>query len=395
MRHLLLSLLMLSTPIVPAEEVHIPASFHEDRPFEKLILISDVDGVIRDGVESYADPRIVTAIEKLLQNPNVDVTFISGTPVANDFSVETWRQGNISLNKVFAGLFQDELHEHRVTIFGLLGAHRMKWDGSLEASDDYSPEVSFELGRLLLHAFLQEVLFHGTESQKELATSLNQQLDQLNLADPNHYSHVSHDEFADIVGIIRRELDPGLRLISNGALVETHTSYPLWNTAISSKWMAEEMEKSNYQVSALPPSQRQIAHGVAKRGDQELNFLLISRTNKGITIKRHIEEKLLQHPEALVVTLGDTQVDFPMHQYAHLAFHVGLEKVWKDNKLSQCMMIRGPTGNDKQHLEGTLEVLQLLENGLGQPFSELRYIPHCDPSGQWSYHSIRELGIEK
>jgi hypothetical protein len=136
-----------------------------------------------------------------------------------------------------------------------------------------------------------------------------------------------------------------------------------------------------------------MAAGVAKRGDQGLNYFLVSKTNKGISTKKHIEEKLKQYPHALIVTIGDTQVDFPMHRNAHVAFHVGMEKVWQNNPLPHCVMIRDQKGEDRQHIEGTLKVLELLQQAIGKSFYDFKYIPKMDASGQWDYYSIRELGL--
>jgi hypothetical protein len=137
-------------------------------------------------------------------------------------------------------------------------------------------------------------------------------------------------------------------------LIETHTSSPPWSTSLSAKWLKEKTTHSDCLISILPLLQKQIATGYAKKDEEGFNYLLISKTNKGLTTKEHIKEKLKLFPKALIVTIGDTQVDFPMHQNAHLAFHVGLEQVWLNNSLPNCMMIRNEKGEDHQHVEGTL-----------------------------------------
>lgn len=374
--YILIQLLLFILPIaLQSEELFIPSHFENGEIIEQVILISDVDGVIRDSIEATADPRIIAAIKELLKNKNVDVTFISGTPVANDSSTEIWRRGNISLTKVFGDSFTQELLDKRVSIYGVLGGQRMNEYGEVEVLDEYSPELKFEIARLVLQAFLIEVIENGTLEQKQLAQNLQEQLKVLHLKNPNQPSAITPEEFSEIVLMVREHFDPEFRMICNGALIETHTSNPPWQSTFSSNWLINEIEKPHYLSSSLTPEQRRIATGYAKRGENGINYLLVSKTNKGIAIKRHIEEKLKTFPNALIITIGDTQVDFPMHQHAHLSFHVGKEQVWINNYLPHCMMVRDSHGNDSQHVSGTLHILKTIHEGIGKAFHELNYVP--------------------
>lgn len=374
-----------------AQEIFIPKQFEDGQLIEQIILISDVDGVVREGVEATADPRVIQAIKSLLEHQGVDMTFISGTPIENDLSLEPWRRGNVPLSKVFGSSFKQELLEERVAIYGVLGGHCMNADGTMKVVDEYSPEVSYELGKLLIHSFLKEVLHDGNDEQKAIATNLQIELDSLEGHQSDQSANMTAIEFYKIIRVIHEHLDPCFRLVTNGALVETHTSNPPWGTSLSSKWLKEEINKSQHLVFNLPESQKKIATGYAKKDGEGFNYLLISKTNKGLTTKKHIEEKIKRFPKALIITLGDTQVDFPMHQNADLAFHVGLKEVWLNNPLAQCIMVRNLEGKDAQHIEGTLQVLKMLNEGIGKSFFDLKYIPRCDSSGQWNYYSIREL----
>jgi hypothetical protein len=378
-----------------SEEIAIPSQFQQGESIKELILILDVDGVVRSSTEGTADPRVIQKIKSLLENKNIHVTFISGTPIINDLTVEPWRRGNVALSHVFGSSFEKELAEEQVTIYGLLGGHRMKPNGDLEVLEEYPLQITFELGKLLLHAFLKEVLLNGNVEQQSLALKLQNDLSVLRLQDFNQSPRETAIEFSAIMNEIRQSLDPHMRLLNNGTLIETHTSNPPWNTAYSSKWLHNEMETSNSLISSIAPRERRMSTGLAKKGDQGFNFLLISKTNKGLTTKKHIEEKRQHLPHALVVTIGDTLVDYPMHNNAHLAFHVGLEQVWRNNPLPHCIMIRSPQGADSQHIEGTLQVLQLLEEGFGKSFYDLKYIPKQDAFGQWNYYSLRDLQLIK
>lgn len=375
-------------PIEP-ESIFIPDSFLKGEPIEQIILISDVDGVVRNSTEAPVDPRIIAAVKSLVENKQVNITFISGTPIENNPKLEPWRRGNVSLKKAFGSSFEKELLEDKVAIYGVFGSHKMRADGTLEIVKEYSPEISREIGALLIQAFLKEISAYGTDTQKKIAQNLQQELKVLTFKESCPSNETSH-EFQYFAEMIREHFDPNFRLISNGALIETHTSNPPWSTSLSSKWLKEELNSSRHSISRLTPTEKQTFAGVAKREDGEFNFLLVSKTDKGLLAKKLIEEKMKLYPQALVVTIGDTQVDFPMHQYAHIAFHVGLEKVWNNNPLSHCIMIRGQGGEDNQHVEGTLKILTFLKESLGQSFYNLKYIPYRDSSGQWGYCSVTD-----
>lgn len=345
--------------------------FLEDQILEQVILIFDVDGVVRESIEAVADPRVIQAVKSLLRNKEVNVTFISGTPIENNLALEPWRRGNVPLTTVFGSTFAEELLEKRVTIYGVLGGHQMKEDGSLEVVDEYTPEISWELSKLLIHAFLHEVLEHGSLEQKAVASDLQLTLDSL-VPTALDSSRETPIEFHQIIDPIREFLDPNFRLVCNGALIETHTSHPMWNTELSFQWIKEQLNHPQHLISALPLPQKQMATGFAKKGEEGFNYLLICKTNKGVTTKELIQEKLKQFPNALVITVGDTQVDFPMHQNAHIAFHVGLQQAWQNYQLSNCIMIQSDRGEDSQHVEGTLKILRHLEMSMGKPFCEFK-----------------------
>lgn len=360
-------ILSFSVPLyVHAQKLAIPDDFQNGKPIEQVIVLCDVDGVIRDSVDDVADPRVIEAFRSLLKHDSIHVAFISGTPIETDQSLEPWRRGNVSLNSVFNRSFDIELASNKVCIFGVLGGERMLPDCGVYIEDEYSFDHTFELSRLLLGAFLKEVIRSGDSKQQTCAQQLQNDLDRLEWNHDHQKSHTTPIEFNEIVTRMRLELDPHFRLINSGALIEIHASNPPWNASLSFSWLAQEVQKNPLLNVQLADSQRKLATGYAKKGSQGFNFLLVSKTNKGKTAFRYIQEKLQEFPNALVITIGDTQIDFPMHRHAHLAFHVGAEQVWKDEKVSQCILIRGENGEDHQHVEGTLRILYMLEEAIGK-----------------------------
>ena len=63
--------------------------------------------------------------------------------MVTDFSLESWRRGNVSLSTVFQGLFQEEMKSNKVSIYGVLGGQKMTPDGGMVIVDVYPLETSF------------------------------------------------------------------------------------------------------------------------------------------------------------------------------------------------------------------------------------------------------------
>src|ERR1700722_2274982 len=257
---------------------YIPAQFQDGRLIEHIILVCDVDGVIRNSTEADADPRIVTSIRELIHNHEVDVAFISGTPITQDPFLETWRRGNITLDKAVGSLLARELKEKKITIYGALGGQRMTHEGQVEIVDEYTSDITFELGKLLLYAFLEEVENEDTPQQKKFAKDLRSSIDELKLKNKQQSSRATAEEFREIVFKIRTQLDLNFRLISYGAFVESQTSNPPWNTVRSLKWLKSQLDCSHLLISQMTEEQKQVATGLAHRGEGEggFNFLMIS-----------------------------------------------------------------------------------------------------------------------
>lgn len=356
--------------IISDTETLITHQFEKVHPIEQIILVCDVDGVIRKRTDENADMRVISLLKELINLQNIDVAFISGTPITQSPFLETWRRGNITLDQALGLMLTPEVQNKKVTIYGALGGQRMTSDYQVEIVDEYPLNILFELGKLLLYAFLEEVAIDGTQQQKEIMKNLKLHIDKLVLKNHRQISSVTANEFAEIVFQIRLHLDPHFRLVSYGAFIESQSSNPPWNTFRSLNWIKSRLDDPHLLISQLPPEEKHVATGLAHRSNSSFNFLAINKINKGSTIKKHIKEKLLHYPHALIITIGDTQIDFPMHQHAHLAYHVGLEQVWKDCDLPQCFLVRDQYGNDSQHVDGTLHVLNIIKDGIGKPIGD-------------------------
>lgn len=299
--------------------------------FDRILLMIDVDGVVRDCVEKHADPRVIAQINLLLNSGKVDVVFISGTSIENE-SMKVGQSGNLPLNKLFGSAFDEEIVNGKVSIYGSLGAQKLV-NGSVKQRFAYSSEEAEKIGLLLINAFLEEAAYSGNEEQRRLALGWLKDLNK-----PLEYW----------IDIIRIHLDEEFRLINRGALIETHTSNPPWNTKRSSKWLLNALSK------IFSEDDVQIATGITKRRERDFNFLLVSKINKG----KIVQELKENYKAPLIISIGDTEVDFPMHRLAHLAFHVGLKSEWEKIAISHCTLVLGENGEDRQQVEGTLKALK-------------------------------------
>jgi hypothetical protein len=387
-RYLWIFLLLFSLSL-QGDSFSVPQAFQDGRPIKQLILISDVDGVVRDNVESTADPRVLAAVKSLLECSDVDIAFLSGTPIANDLTIELWRRGNIALDAVFGSSFTDELKKNQVSIYGAFGGHKMKANGDLEILDQFSLDTSFKISHLMIKAFLEEVIQYGREDQIQIAKHLYQQLDTLELQDLSQSITMTPREFGSIATAIRTHIDPKFRLMCHSPAIEIQISTTQFDISRIQTSIKHTLEAS--QIADHLPPEKQIVSGKAKRNGEDFSFTLVSRSHKGIAASHHISQKKEKFPDALIITIGDTQGDFPMHHNAHIAFHVGMEEIWRKNSLSHCMMVRNSKGEGSQHVEGTLKVLQLIKDALGKSFHDFKYIPRCDAAGQWDFYSINDL----
>ncbi len=102
-------------------EAYIPPQFRDGRSIEHIILVCDVDGVIRNSTEADIDPQVLLSLKDLITTQNVDIAFISGTPVSQSPFLDTWRRGNITLDKAIGSFLVREVQEKKVTIYGALG----------------------------------------------------------------------------------------------------------------------------------------------------------------------------------------------------------------------------------------------------------------------------------
>jgi len=384
---------MLTTAVLAsglhAHKCYIPEDFQNGEIIEQLVVICDVDGVVRDSVESKVDQRIVTAVKSLVQRGNVHVTFLSGTPAWNDQTVALWRRGNMALDEAFGSSFRAEQAADQIDILGGFGGQKLHPDGTVEPLEKLSIESVFTIGKIMVCGLLQQIAQQGNHLQQQFAQELLTKAEKLQLQDLSQNPVVTPAEFEDIALEIRQKIDPRFRLLSNICVIEVQMS-PYWDLAQMTTWVKDSLQDIGLSTSE---EKRQLVSGRAKRSGEDFDFILFGTTNKGTTSAHIIAEKRKCFPRALVVTLGDTQGDFPMHANAHLGFHVGMHKVWEQNQLAQCVMVKSANGQDSQHVEGTLYVLEQLENALGKPFHDLKYLPCCSSAGEWELASLKELNL--
>jgi hypothetical protein len=354
------------------------------RTMARFLVILDVDGVTRRGVTDVADPRVLRLVQRCLAHNAADATaataavrvvFLSGTPArvhdhAADAS-EDWRRANVGLDSIFGDMVAPLLAAGTVSIYGQLGMDRLSVGSNGEVVGEsvgkYSAgEVSCICGHLLGWYFKMAAEAHAAEAAEglKLLAAAGAAMTAETPAVP------TPDAYAAVCGFIRARLDPHFRLISNGGNIEFHDVALMHHGAPMPAVIAElrALLDADAASFAKVPSP---SGGVAHRGDVEFRFLIVTLTNKGATVDRLVTEDAALAPAAArrrILTVGDTQIDYPMHSRADVAFHVGAAAVWEahrgDAALQHVNMVAGNDGRDMQNTDGTVAVLEALDAAL-------------------------------
>lgn len=337
-------------------------------PFESLKhrplhLIFDVDGVVRHHTEMPIDERVLKSFKELVKHTNIKTTFISGTPVAQRNGLELWRKSNSTLDSSIGEQFKEELATKRIAIFGALGGQKLDSNLNKVVLEEYTLGQIFEIGKMLISAFILEVENDGNENHKKAAKFVLEKLKDLDLRNHAQHADETPEEFKELIEYIRESIDPHFKLISYGSFIESHTSHPAWHSHHSVNYLKKAVNDPDCGLFSLEEEEKHVGHGIAYRKVEGFNFLMISKTNKGRALKRILSEQT--NNAEFLITFGDTQVDFPMHELADLSFHLGKRKIWEHHNLPHCHLVVDKDGKDEQHVDGTLFLLHQLQVSRG------------------------------
>jgi hypothetical protein len=302
---------------------------HSDKAPERLILLSDVDGVIRECVDdTELDTEMVAAIEKLLETKKVEIAFISGSPCASAPIAHPWQEDTTPLGGVFYPPFKKWMAQGLVTIHGAQGGQTLTSTGACEFDTDF---------------------FFGDAEREAMIYTLLQA-----------YCEGSHQPFPkkDWVSI-GEELyakDKGFRLVDRGCEMEIHAALEGWNLEQAKAYFTANIKNGT------------IVSGISKRAEGEFYFLKVSLISKDMCAKKYLQSRGIreQDPKVLIVAFGDTQTDVGLYQvareYGGQAYHFGQEGLYEGNP----KIVRTQDGHDHTHTQGTLTILRQLFDHMEQ-----------------------------
>jgi hypothetical protein len=203
-------------------EVPIPVGIDPEKKIGRVVLVSDVDGVVRKKVLEGVEPRVVGPYASLAQTGKASITFISGSPVQSR-ATEPWRQDNAPLGPSFHQAFG--AWPEGVRLFGAMGGQLYQPETSgIYLNEPYTFEQQYEASRLLIQTFLELVRSQGNDEQQRAAVELLADIPPaLSVEDarrrniPDQLTQTPLD-FAGVMEGIRSRIDPHTRLIWRGSM---------------------------------------------------------------------------------------------------------------------------------------------------------------------------------
>lgn len=294
-----------------------------ERSIEKIILLSDVDGVIRESVEDRElSFEMLEAIEGLLNTKRAEIVFISGSPCVNVPTSYAWQEDNISLYEIFYPPLKKWIEEGTVSLYGAQGGQILTPKGSCHFNEEF-----------LLDESEKENLFSFFLTAYSEGASL--------IPASQEWLLIANEVYG---------LDKGFRLIDRGCEIEMQSTLDGWNL----------QQAKEYLTQCLPNAS--IVSGAASRSGKPFFFLKVSQMTKEIGAHNFLKSKNVERdPSTLVVAFGDTQTDIGLYKVARsfdgLAFHFGKDGTYEGAPV----IVRSVDGADNSHLGGAIEILRNLQ----------------------------------
>ena len=380
-----------------ARGVMLKAGLDPDRVIQGIVLVSDVDGVIRNG--GSIDQKIVDRIKPLVEQGYMDVRYISGSavlwPAFIENAGEEWRRDNPALGKAFVEAFGAEWlqrHERHVEVAGAMGGQRLKLEEGHPAVEfipghQYTEEQMFNGLKMLLQSFLMLAASVKPDKAREAMDLLAR------LAPVEHNAHdvmmtpegaLTPDVFREVMLGIRENIDPRARLINRGSDLElavTRGMFPLDKAVPELNKLLTEIGSSFAKVDV---QQRLVAVGS--------NYLKISKHSKAAAAEEFIHDRETQHQGWVTFSLGDGAVDVPMFEATQLSFFVGDDnELGTTRLLENTTYVRSPQGDARTLADGTVNVLGKITDAVNKPFKDLQCWTARKPDGMWDMLSLAEL----
>lgn len=301
---------------------------------KKLILFSDVDGVIRESVEDERlDEDVCQAIENLLATQKAEIIFISGSPCIAQPIEHPWQEDNCPLYDLFYEPFKKWMEIGLVSVYGAQGGQRLTPEGACELH----PKHTFTVAeKEALYAVFIQAYCEGASRSASGEEWL-----------PEEWLPMAKKLFLE---------DSGFRLIDRGSEIELQATLTGWDLGRAYAYL--EASVPNFSVVA----------GSAKRGLADFYFLKASCITKEACARSYMQAKdpVELAPETRVVAFGDTQTDIGLYKVAQEfggdSFHFGRAGDYEGNPLT----VLSEEGKDHSHTKGACRILRSLAMQLAQ-----------------------------
>lgn len=397
-------------------DVVIPAGFDRQSIIRRVKAILDFDGTARVDRRVDIDSDVSDATNQLLSVPdNTDgsaataVLVLSGSPGIDPTQGEAWRNDNRPLNLAVGGKL--DTASDRLEVRGALGAQIVQF-GETRDKDTidliteyiYTPFEVFEITRLMLRAFLEEVVnverrkaYHrrkGNTAEKAL-----RDLEQIQFpgieGDDREFTlddYMIHPAFQLVIELILREIEKNFRPTSRGSELAFHFAQTRddeihWNT----KNMAERFKQlrlGHSHLSLLPDQYFSHLNGA--------NLFMVSKIpNKQVIIEEWKDSKkpvpLEEGEVEVTVAYGDQVIDRKSYEEASIGIHVGRAKTAEGTKTDNVVVARNEKGEDRTYVKATAQGLVNLKDAVGKPYGEFAFNMAPDSNGNWDWRSINQL----
>ncbi|MFN0117568.1 MAG: hypothetical protein ACKVQC_04645 [Elusimicrobiota bacterium] len=392
----------IDNPVGSVPTQAFSAGLDQSKPIARIVIAADVDGTLRDDEHKNVDPEIMEELINLDKTGRVRFAAISGSAVGG-IETDDWRRDNLAIGPAFNNEMEGYSPQY-IDLYGSMGGQNIHGNsGTAQLLDMYTPEQAFEAIHVILKAYLEEVRDSqfSDPKNKKLVLPLLELLENiqfpshvktsfdlpLSLSDFQVIMESVTDPFKEIMLKIRDGgINPGARLIWRGTDVEFYA--PVRDIDLNNLAVRFNFDNS-VLLKALPESERSVLSGKV--------FAKVSKTTKKERTRLFLTEQgQSAEGQVLYVTIGDTHGDFPMHEVSlkgHLGFHVGESQIVESYPKGNLIFIRRQSGAGESHVQGTLQVLRALRQGLteGRKFGDYEIYSRQGKDSKWQLFSGHQI----
>jgi len=385
-------------------EVPLPVYVDPELDVRRLMVFSDVHGIVRSDHDSPIDPKIVAEIERAGQTGRADFFFISGSSTQDADPAyrartenDAWRSQPVGWVDAFLRAFGPSLRPY-LHLYGAMGGDQFDpLTGKTKYLHGFLPQAAFEGLRLLLQVFLEQQKhpwgFAGAPEAKMARLALARIPWLLSYEDERRLragDFRTPEQFRNVMELIRHGIDPNAKLIFRGPDMEFQVERPSLDLRpLRARLRGALAENPHLMLNQMRPPAPLIFgyrhHLKVSRTSKEwaMNGILVNALPLAIPSDESRQE--------LVVGVGDGFADRGVYLRADVGLHLGLEKKLPLTGRDNIVMVYDRHGRDDVSMNASPAVFRRLTEAIGKPFREWRYFQVPNRHGHWRWSSLQEL----